>query len=316
MAKTPYIPRLKVPTYNKKAYITVEYGGLNHAILGNKDYRKYNGSVLPNCTGYVHGRVIELIGDDSMLCVGNAENYWNYRQDGFKRGQTPQVGAIACWRKGEAGKSKDGAGHVAFVENVNSKGDIYTSDSGWTGNDKNGRYFRTRWLKRVNGSYALGPDYWFQGFIYIYDPTTIKTIKNGVYRLYDPVYKNHMFTLNHGEANSLLRGGWTYEGVEWKAPSTVKDEKPIGENVYRMYNPNNGDHVFTAKVKEKEFLQKNGWKYEGIAFRSSASKAIAVYRLFSDDRNVHMYTSDYDEKQALIATGWIDEGVAFYGMKP
>ena len=310
MAKIPFTPRLKQPTYNTKAYINVEYGGKNHAILGNEDGRITKGSVLPNCTGYVHGRVIEIIGDDKMLCFGNAENYWDYKQDGFKRGQTPKVGAIACWRKGKAGYSKDGAGHVAFVENVNSKGDILTSDSGWTGTIKNGRYFRTRWLKRVNNSYALGADYHFQGFIYIYDPEQIKAVANAVYRMYDPVYGVHMYTFNGGEANSLLRGGWTFEGINWKAPKSSQTK------VYRLYNPNNGDHLFTAKILEKEAVEKNGWKYEGVAFYSSDAKAVAVYRLFSEKRNVHMYTSSFDEKQALIAIGWIDEGIAFYGMKP
>lgn len=309
MTKIEYKRRLTRPDSKNKAFIAVDYGGKNHSILGNPAGRVTKGSVLPNCTGYVHGRAIEVIGDDSMLCRGNAENYWSYK-DGFQRGQYPQVGAIACWSKGEAGKSSDGAGHVAWVEDFNSKGDIFTSDSGWTGTIQNERYFRTRWIKRINGTYALGKGYTFQGFIYIYSPSRIHSVANAVYRLYNPQYGTHMFTFNNGEANSLLRAGWTYEGVAWKAPKTST------EKVYRLYNPNTGDHLFTANAKEAEAVAKMGWSKEGTGFYSSTSKYAAVYRLYNQKKDTHHYTANWDEKQALIATGWIDEGIAFYGMRP
>ena len=42
---------------------------------------------------------------------------------------------------------------------------------------------------------------------------------------------------------------------------------PSEENaVYRLYNPNDGQHMFTASHYEAVNLQNLGWTYEGIAF--------------------------------------------------
>jgi len=302
-----YVPRLTRPANDNKAYLKTTYGGKNHCILGNSAGRIVRGCVLPNCVGYVHGRTIELTGSDDTLCRSNAENYWGYTQDGFARSQTPKVGSIMCWRKGKAGNSGDGAGHVAFVEEVNSKGDVIVSESGWTGTVANGRYWRLRTIKRVNGTYALGVNYFFQGFIHIYEPDTIKAVPNGVYRLYNSHSSMHFFTANKGEADSLARGGWKYEGIGWKAPTS-------GDKVYRLYNSSDGDHLYTASVIEKEALEKIGWKYENVAFHSDKNKGVPVYRLYAS-HNGHMYAASEKERDALVKLGWKNEGVAFYGMK-
>lgn len=296
-----FTPRLVCPDAKNKAYVKTTYGGLNHAILGNANGRLYEGSVLPNCVGYCKGRGIEIVGDD-LLPNGNAENWWATK-DNFSRGQTPKVGAVMCWRKGKAGVSSDGAGHVAFVEEVNSKGDVVVSESGWTGTKANGRYWRLRTLKRVNGTYALGVNYFFQGFIYVYEADTIKTVENAVYRLYNKNSGAHMFTYNVGEANSLVRAGWLYEGIAWKEPKK-------GTPVYRLYNPNSGDHVLTKAEKERDKLQKLGWKYEGIAFYSDGKTA--VYRLYNPNSGAHFYTANKTERDALVQKGWKNEGVGFY----
>lgn len=36
--------------------------------------------------------------------------------------------------------------------------------------------------------------------------------------------------------------------------------------MYRMYNPNSGEHFYTANSFEKDSLTKSGWKYEGIGW--------------------------------------------------
>ena len=302
-----YVPRLARPASDNKAYLKTTYGGKNHCILGNSDGRIVKGCVLPNCVGYVHGRTIELTGSDSTLCLGNAENYWGYTKDGFPRSQTPKVGSIMCWRKGKAGNSADGAGHVAFVEQVNSHGDVLVSESGWTGTVQNGRYWRLRTIRKTNGTYPLGVSYFFQGFIHIYEPDVIKPEPSSVYRLYNPNMAIHFFTLNKGEADSLARAGWKYEGVAWKAPKT-------GDKVYRLYNNSDGDHLYTTSEKEKNALEKLGWKYENVAFYSDKDKGVPVYRLYAP-HNGHMYTASAAEKDALVKMGWTNEGIAFYGAK-
>lgn len=144
-------PRLTAPSETDKHWIHVSKGGLNSCILISGK------SCLPNCVGYAWGRFYEIMGKAPKLSRGNAE-MWFITADGYKRGQTPKVGAVACWRKGVVGNYDDGAGHVAIVEKVNADGSIVVSESGYKA-----FRFRTRTLKPP---YSIGSTYGFQGFIY------------------------------------------------------------------------------------------------------------------------------------------------------
>ena len=153
MAK--YSPRTSAPSTTNKNYIHSSKGGYNHCILISGD------SCLPNCVGYCWGRWREILGSKPKLSLNNAENWYGYTADGYKRGKTPKVGAVICWRKGQAGNSADGYGHVAIVEEVKSNGDIVTSESG---------YNSYRWKMKTytkSSNYYLGSSYTFQGFIYL-----------------------------------------------------------------------------------------------------------------------------------------------------
>lgn len=147
-----YIARLKEPSTDNRYWIKTTKGGLNECILIKGD------SCLPNCVGYAWGRWYELLGKKPKLSKGNAENWYNYK-DGYKRGKTPKLGAVICWRKGKAGNAEDGAGHVAIVEQINSDGSIVASESNYMG-----KRFNTRKLSKT---YYLGKSYTFQGFIYL-----------------------------------------------------------------------------------------------------------------------------------------------------
>lgn len=150
---TTYTPRLKAPSTTNKNYLHYSKGGYNHCI------HIKNGSCLPNCVGYAWGRWRELLGKKHNLSKANAENWWSNTSDGYERGQTPKVGAVMCWRKGKAGNSSDGAGHVAIVEKINSDGSVTYSNSNY-----GGTRFYTKTLK---APYKLGSAYTFQGFIYL-----------------------------------------------------------------------------------------------------------------------------------------------------
>lgn len=118
------------------------------------------GELTGNCVGYAYGRFMEVMGTTSCnLSINNAENWWANTGDGYERGQTPKLGAVVCWRKGQAGNSGDGAGHVAIVEQINSDGSINTSNSAY-----GGTRFYTKLLQPPN--YVMGSSYTFQGFIY------------------------------------------------------------------------------------------------------------------------------------------------------
>ena len=146
-----FTKRTTAPSTTNKYYKHTSAGGYNSCI------HITNGSVLPNCVGYAWGRFYEISGNKPKLSRRNAEDWYGYT-DGYKRGSTPRIGAVICWRKGKVGVNSDGAGHVAVVEQINADGSILISESGY-----NSFRFRTRTLKKP---YSIGSDYVFQGFIY------------------------------------------------------------------------------------------------------------------------------------------------------
>lgn len=149
-----FTPRTTAPATTDKYWIHTSKGGLNSCILikGN--------SCIPNCVGYAWGRAYEILGTRPKLSKSNAEDWYGYKADGYKRGSVPKVGAIACWSKGKVGVASDGAGHVAPVEEVKADGSIVVSESGY-----NAYRFRTRTIK---APYLIA-GYKFQGFIYLLD---------------------------------------------------------------------------------------------------------------------------------------------------
>lgn len=77
--------------------------------------------------------------------------------------------------------------------------------------------------------------------------------------------------------------------------------------IYRLYNPNNGGHLFTASYTEAVKVATAGWKYEGIAWHDGGDTVI--YRLRSNKD--HVYLPSCDELVNLILKGWTVEGIAF-----
>ncbi len=153
-ASSDFKKRMTAPSVSDKYWIHTSNGGLNECIEINN-----SGSCLPNCVGYAWGRFYEITGKRPSLSRANAENWWGYTVDGYKRSQTPIEGAVICWRKGQAGNENDGAGHVAIVEEVKSNGDVVTSNSAYGGT----RFYMKTVTKASN--YSIGSAYTFQGFI-------------------------------------------------------------------------------------------------------------------------------------------------------
>lgn len=145
-----YVPRLEndAPSYSDKLWIQRGSGGYNPCIYASGN------SVLPNCVGYAYGRFMEIMGTTSCrLSTDNAGLWFGYTQDGYERGQTPQLGAVICWR------NPGRAGHVAIVEKINSDGSIVTSNSAW---NSTRYYVQTLYPP----GYTWSSNYILQGFIY------------------------------------------------------------------------------------------------------------------------------------------------------
>ncbi len=88
-----------------------------------------------------------------------------------------------------------------------------------------------------------------------------------------------------------------------------------GVQMYRMYNPTNGEHLHTQDVNERNVLTTQGWNYEGVSF-IVADSGSPVYRLFNRYSGEHHYTMDANERSSLLTMdGWSDEGIGWYSNK-
>lgn len=79
--------------------------------------------------------------------------------------------------------------------------------------------------------------------------------------------------------------------------------------VYRVYNPNSGEHLYTAGEGEYNSLVVSGWTGEGIGWYAPNS-GNPVYRLYSP-QGVHFYTVSSYERDSLVKAGWRYESIAF-----
>lgn len=166
MAQYAFIPCTAAPSFTDKNWIEETYGGYN---IGNIIINKKTGSILPNCTGWVHGRWTQMLTPifglkkaqeyEARLPRGNAETYWT-NPDSYERGHLPALGAIIIWKKGKTFGPSDGAGHVAVVEAIDADGNIEVSASNYSGT----RWYKARYTKK--SGYYLGKNYTFLGFLY------------------------------------------------------------------------------------------------------------------------------------------------------
>ena len=142
-----FTPRFECPSYDNPYYFS--------------DMNLYYdaGWGMPNCTAYAYGRAYEITGKEPKLCPYNAELWYGYNQNYgyYNYGQTPAIGAIACW------SYSYGGGHVAVVEQINDDGTIVMSNSAYSGT-----MFYVSYAD-VNDPHMGGYSSWyFQGFIYVY----------------------------------------------------------------------------------------------------------------------------------------------------
>lgn len=81
--------------------------------------------------------------------------------------------------------------------------------------------------------------------------------------------------------------------------------------LYRAYNPNTGEHLYTTNGNEIPSVVSAGWKNEGNAWEVP-SKGTPIYRMFNPNNGGdHHYTPNQAEVNMLKAAGWRYEGVAW-----
>ena len=110
--------------------------------------------------------------------------------------------------------------------------------------------------------------------------------------------------VNLSDGDSIV---WRYELYTYPGPALDKTK-----SMYRIYNPNSGEHFYTMSTDEKDNLVNLGWNDEGIGWTAPLASTAPVYRLYNANGGEHHYTMDKDERDELVSLGWNDEGIGWY----
>lgn len=224
---------------------------------------------MPNCTCYAWGRYWEISGVVPHLPTGNAGT-WYDNATGYRRGQTPALGAIACWYSPTGAY----AGHVAVVEQITETG-IVTSNSGyyrpisayppdtpsyfWTETCTESSGYRSAWM--INRGYVLKgfiyndeepvepgdlPDNWISKNDYL----TEDEMRNNAY-----IFYSRMVTLY----------GWTINAVAG-ALGNIQRESQVNPGVWQnLYeHPENGFGLcqWTPSTKYTNWADSKGYEWD------------------------------------------------------
>lgn len=135
--------------------------------------------------------------------------------------------------------------------------------------------------------------------------------------------------------SNFIGGGWPLDWTDgWDDPDKrrreqeerevaerrakeIREMQPVindGGDVYRLYNPNDGNHLFTTNASERDALVQAGWRDEGVAWTAHVGQ-YAVYRLYNPGNSDHLLTTGFDEARSCVEAGWTYEGVPFMASK-
>jgi lysozyme len=117
-----------------------------------------------------------------------------------------------------------------------------------------------------------------------------------------------------GTESSLTVNGISdkVDGDVWYDDGTTFNNVSNSVSMYRIYNPNSGEHFYTASIAERNNLTSLGWRYEGVGWTAPAYSSTPVYRLYNKNGGEHHYTVSAEERDNLVRLGWRYEGIGWY----
>lgn len=116
---------------------------------------------------------------------------------------------------------------------------------------------------------------------------------------------------NNTDSDALVEGEQEATRAEEDPDATLEALAATAtESMYRLYNPNSGEHFYTANAVERATVRNAGWTDEGYAWTAPVRSSTPVFRLYSGTD--HHYTMSSAERDALQAAGWSYEGIGWY----
>lgn len=142
---------------------------------------------------------------------------------------------------------------------------------------------------------------------YLYGKPSSSNLQNTQYGAWQ--YTSQMYY----QGTSNLKANAVDTSIDYSEFFTDNSSVPTSTPIYRLYNSNNLEHLYTSSLNEKNTLVNIGWgKFEGISYYAPISGGTPVYRLYHKGLKIHIYTTDTNEKNVLSKSGWNYEGIVFY----
>ena len=161
------------------------------------------------------------------------------------------------------------------------------------------------------------------------DPISFHRVEDGV----EQGYSSTDISPNWAAKRDAGGNAWHYEAVttSWRSAGwyylrtrgsdydlslqhwwLTADYPATTQSMYRLYNPNSGEHFYTGNASEHDGLRSRGWTYEGVDWVAPVSSSMPVYRLYNPNAGDHHYTMNAAERNMLVNAGWKDEGIGWY----
>ena len=148
------------------------------------------------------------------------------------------------------------------------------------------------------------------------------TVKSGIWRWITgetSVYSNFSAGQPAGYYNNHIAQYYNDGRGQWEEASFDKNHAFVCEwdhldgqiAMYRLYNPNSGEHFYTGSTGELCNLTYAGWNLEGVGWLAPSDSGAPVYRLYNPNAGDHHYTMSVEERDTLVRLGWQYEGVAW-----
>ncbi|MDO4623473.1 MAG: hypothetical protein Q4B22_11020 [Eubacteriales bacterium] len=227
-----------------------------------------------------------------------------------------------------ASKRFDDTGNYSFKLSFTGAGESFT-ESGWGTNNSMDSAQKIALNKQYKGQIAKNDerDYYkltlnkamnitFKATAYV-DHIDYYIHKTSGERVYSsaPSWKSELGYSSVSE-NLTLQKGTYYLAVARNYGTGIYSFKfssvTATKAMYRMYNPNSGEHFYTANAAERNHLKAIGWKYEGVSWKAPVKSNTPVYRLYNPNSGDHHYTTNKGEKDMLVRAKWKYEGIGWY----
>ena len=137
--------------------------------------------------------------------------------------------------------------------------------------------------------------------------------ETGLYRLYNPVTMNHLYTVDYNEAFDLNNSGlYRLEGT---VGNIFINQVAGSVPVWRLYNRRSNKHAFVAGTSGLVALRRAGYRQEAViayilnnpqAYSPTANQGPRLYWMQNSKTRDWLLTQDAGEAEQAKASGYVE----------